>query len=263
MDTLIGSLERGYLSSIESYLFGSPSTEGGRSSALKNLTNTLGLTLNSQRLRTLYLENHPRRPFLIDDLLFALRIRNPTQETIDYDDPLSSKFRRLSLDEALANSLLNRSVDFDDKDSVDEAIFYYRKAEAHVQYGTYQHLEIVLGLCNAFYRRMHYRLDVGIQPEEEIKNLEHYLEIQSELDHSAILNTIQFTINNILEHSTTSLLHFVLPFTASETDYTLGSYGTVNPGSWDRATQLNKDPCEPVCKPMNGITLLHSNLFAF
>ncbi|PPQ70794.1 hypothetical protein CVT24_001075 [Panaeolus cyanescens] len=146
-----------------------------------------------------YLANHPPRPVVLDILLHLLN--NPKLKV--QEAPLYSSIPYLrnmlgrvelthdALDDRafgvvhrLANTLLNRAKDLIDKDSVDEAIFYYRKLEPMAPRQSYRYLEVVMGLCSAHYYR--YQL---LRMREDRDLLVKYLDVQAELDYPAILDS--------------------------------------------------------------------------
>ncbi|KAF9051943.1 hypothetical protein BJ165DRAFT_1451951 [Panaeolus papilionaceus] len=141
------------------------------------------------------LDYHPTRPVTVEVLVQVFKgeitareaydrnsigeLRKTLQSAGDDEDSTQKILRKL------ANALLNRALEFNDKDSVEEAIFYYQHLEPSTSTESIEYLELILGFCTAHYFR--HQL---LRMRDDLDSLFKYLDIQSSHDFGAMLRRL-------------------------------------------------------------------------
>ncbi|KAF9051940.1 hypothetical protein BJ165DRAFT_923708 [Panaeolus papilionaceus] len=139
------------------------------------------------------LDYHPARPVTVEVLLQVLHGEMTAKEACDSNSvgELRKALQAARDDEnstqrilrKLANALLNRALEFTDKDSVEEAIFYYQYLESSTSTTSMEYLELLLGLCTAHYLR--YQL---LRMREDLDSLIKYLDAQTSFNFVVFLD---------------------------------------------------------------------------
>ena len=191
---------------VEEYLFGS---NENHSTILRNLINQLRsdyMPFCNQytmliRETSLFLTGHPQR-LPLDALL-----DNYFLETLAFSN---THFVRRHLDALfpsdkgpwllrLADILSRRFWRLNQKDDLEEAIWYYQKAVSLLPQTHYHFLEAILGLCSSVYQR--FRL---LGHLDDLKKLLDYLHIEQNLDLESLLTPVKarLLLNQEIRNST-------------------------------------------------------------
>ena len=177
---------------IEEYLFGS---DGNHSTILRNLINQLRTDYMPfrdhytmpTRESPLFLTGHPKRPLPLD--AFLVIEDNDLLDTLGFSDKdiLRSQLNPLPSYKGLwllrhADLLSRRFWRFNQKDDLEEVIWYYQNAVSLFPQTHYHFLEAILGLCSSVYQRFQL-----LGHLDDLTELLRYLNTEKNLDLESLL----------------------------------------------------------------------------
>ncbi|KAF8802236.1 hypothetical protein BYT27DRAFT_7113113 [Phlegmacium glaucopus] len=93
----------------------------------------------------------------------------------------------------LADALSRRFWQLNQKDDLEEAIWYYQEALSLLPYTHYHFLEAILGLCSSVYHRL--RL---LGQQEDSRKLLVHIEAQGKLNFDSLLRPVKAQLQHIL-----------------------------------------------------------------
>ena len=142
----------------------------------------------------LFLKGHPKRPLSLDDLV-DIHLEN-FQSLLEHNHihRLRSQLSALPADDPdkglwllrLADVLSRRFWQLDQKDDLEEAIWYYEEALSLLPQTHYHFLEAILGVCSCRYQRFQL---LGLV--DDLKKLLEYLHAEQNLNLESLLTPVK------------------------------------------------------------------------
>lgn len=161
-------------------------------------------SINQPISRPSFLTGHPQRPMSLDELL---KICNGGFHFTERQSILSlrAELNLLPSEHAnrpscllrLADALSRRFYQWDQRDDLEEAIWFYQEALSLLPNSHYHYLETLLGLCSSIYQR--YLLGDA----DDLQNLLRYLDLQYDVlnQQRSLLAPIQAQFDKLCQHS--------------------------------------------------------------